>query len=527
MEKIKWGIIGAGRVAASFAEALRASTDSECYAVASRNQQRGRDFAEKWGFQEVYNDYESLLADPNVEAVYIATPHTSHASLSIAALRSKKMVLCEKPATVNAKELQNVYEVVKETKGLFIEALWTKFNPTFQKALEWVAAGRIGKLKAIYADFCIARSPDSVYPDKDYTLNRLYDINLAGGALLDTGIYPITAALSMVEALVGEDAAEHRLFPEHVAALARMSKTGVDTFDSISLKIDDVVANLTCSIDTESGSVLQEARIVGTKGTIILPSFWMAQEAQLISLDEKLVDSYSHPFAVNGYEYEIAEFCKCIKTRKAGLLVKESLLHTHVQSLRVIKVLDAIRAKIGLVYPFEDCGYVIKDETQAVKEVPGKEVKSKPNVVTVYTDGGCSGNPGPGGWGCVILADGMEYTVSGGETKTTNNRMELSAAIAALSAIDQNETWRSQSIIVHIDSQYVKNGITTWIRSWKRNGWKNSEKLPVKNRDLWEVLDELNRKLSVNWKWVKGHSGNKYNELCDAMATKEVEKYSR
>ena len=197
------------------------------------------------------------------------------------------------------------------------------------------------------------------------------------------------------------------------------------------------------------------------------------------------------------------------------------------QSLRVIKVLDAIRSRIGLVYPFENSGYVIKDETQVVKEVPGKEVKSKPNMVTVYTDGGCSGNPGPGGWGCVILADGMEYTVSGGETMTTNNRMELSAAIAALSAIDQNEVWRTQSITVHIDSQYVKNGITSWIKSWQRNGWRNSEKQPVKNRDLWEVLDELNKKLNVTWKWVKGHAGNKYNEMCDAMATQEVMKYSR
>ena len=148
-------------------------------------------------------------------------------------------------------------------------------------------------------------------------------------------------------------------------------------------------------------------------------------------------------------------------------------------------------------------------------------------MVTVYTDGGCSGNPGPGGWGCVILADGMEYTVSGGETMTTNNRMELSAAIAALSAIDQNEVWRTQSITVHIDSQYVKNGITSWIKSWQRNGWRNSEKQPVKNRDLWEVLDELNKKLNVTWKWVKGHAGNKYNEMCDAMATQEVMKYSR
>ena len=527
MRKINWGIVGAGRIAASFAEALKASEDSECYAVASRNEQRGRDFARKWGFAKVFTDYEALFADAAVDVVYIATPHSSHEALSIAALQAGKSVLCEKPAAVNARELQNVYEAISVTKGLYVEALWTKFNPTFRKALEWVAAGRIGALRAIYADFCIARSPAPVYKDAEYPMNRLYDMNLAGGALLDVGIYPVAAALSIVEAAMGEEVDERALYPNRIEAAARMSETGVDTFDSISLRIGDVVANLTCSIDTECGSVLKEARIVGTRGTIILPSFWMAQEAQLVSSEEKLVDSYSHPFAVNGYEYEIEEFCRCMKTRYAGLLVKESLLHTHAQSLRTIRVLDAIRSKIRLVYPFEDCGYVIKEETQSPTETPGKGVRSRPNAITVYTDGGCSGNPGPGGWGCVILADKVEYTASGGETVTTNNRMELSAAIAALSAIDQNNAWRNKAITVHIDSQYVKNGITTWIRSWKKNGWKNSEKLPVKNRDLWEVLDELNQRLNVTWKWVRGHAGNKYNELCDALATKETAKYSK
>lgn len=527
MKKINWGIVGAGRIAASFAEALKSSGDSVCYGVASRNQQRGEAFAQKWGFAKVYSDYAALFADPNIDAVYIATPHMNHAALSIAALKAGKAVLCEKSATVNARELQNVYEIVSETRGLYVEALWTKFNPTFRKAMEWVAAGRIGKLKAIYADFCIARTAAPIYSDPDYPMNRLYDINLAGGALLDVGIYPVTAALTTVESYLGSDAGEGLLYPEQIDCLARMTETGVDAFDSIALKFGDVVANLSCSIDTECGSVLKEARIVGTEGTIILPYFWMAQEMELISPDEKIIDTYAHPFAVNGYEYEIEEFCRCMKTREAGLLVKETLLHTHSQSLRVIRVLDAIRGKIGLAYPFEDSGYVIKEKTLCVKEGEKKKNPSVGKDITVYTDGGCSGNPGPGGWGCVILADGMEYTASGGEAVTTNNRMELSAAIAALSAIDQNAKWKEKPVVVHIDSQYVKNGITTWIRSWKKNGWKNSEKQPVKNRDLWELLDELNERLNVSWKWVKGHSGNKYNEMCDSLATKESLKYSK
>ena len=104
--------------------------------------------------------------------------------------------------------------------------------------------------------------------------------------------------------------------------------------------------------------------------------------------------------------------------------------------------------------------------------------------------------------------------------------MELCAAIAALSAVIQNETWKQRRIVVNIDSQYVKNGITSWIKAWKKNGWRNSSKQPVKNKDLWETLDNLNCSLSVNWNWVKGHSGVKYNEVCDKLATDEVAKYS-
>ncbi len=150
-----------------------------------------------------------------------------------------------------------------------------------------------------------------------------------------------------------------------------------------------------------------------------------------------------------------------------------------------------------------------------------------PNEIVIYTDGACSGNPGPGGWGCVVLADGKEYTSSGGEQATTNNRMELCAAIAALSTVMQNPDWQQRPVKVNIDSQYVKNGITTWIKSWKAKGWRTAEKKPVKNRDLWETLDSFNNQLNVTWNWVKGHSGIKYNELCDKLATSEVEKFNR
>ena len=144
--------------------------------------------------------------------------------------------------------------------------------------------------------------------------------------------------------------------------------------------------------------------------------------------------------------------------------------------------------------------------------------------IIIYTDGGCHGNPGPG-WAVVVIADGVAKQVSGGESMTTNNRMELTAAITALSIVQNTQSFAAKHVTLNIDSQYVKNGITTWIKSWKAKGWKTSDKKPVKNQDLWVKLDGLNSALNVTWKWVKGHAGVEYNELCDSLCQKEIAKF--
>lgn len=153
----------------------------------------------------------------------------------------------------------------------------------------------------------------------------------------------------------------------------------------------------------------------------------------------------------------------------------------------------------------------------------GDESQAEP--ITIYTDGGCAGNPGPGGWGAVVIADGQARQLSGGEPSTTNNRMELSAAISALSTVARTPSFSGRSITLYSDSQYVKNGITVWIQSWKAKGWKTAAKQPVKNQDLWQKLDALNAALSVEWKWVKGHAGIEYNELCDRLCQMEISKF--
>ncbi len=138
--------------------------------------------------------------------------------------------------------------------------------------------------------------------------------------------------------------------------------------------------------------------------------------------------------------------------------------------------------------------------------------------ITAYTDGACSGNPGPGGWGALLIArDGgsvlKQRELSGGERDTTNNRMELLGAINALESLS-----RPSEITVITDSAYVKNGVTTWIHGWKRNGWRTSQKKPVKNEDLWRRLDEAQQRHQVSWEWVKGHAGHPENEKADELA---------
>ncbi len=140
--------------------------------------------------------------------------------------------------------------------------------------------------------------------------------------------------------------------------------------------------------------------------------------------------------------------------------------------------------------------------------------------VVIYTDGGCSGNPGPGGWGAVLIYGEHRKELSGGDPETTNNRMELTAAIEALNALK-----RPQRVELHTDSQYVRQGITEWIDGWKRNGWRTSQKKPVKNAELWQALDAARERHDVNWKWVKGHAGDVNNERADELATAAIAEF--
>jgi ribonuclease HI len=142
-------------------------------------------------------------------------------------------------------------------------------------------------------------------------------------------------------------------------------------------------------------------------------------------------------------------------------------------------------------------------------------VTAEKKRIVIHTDGACSGNPGPGGWGAILECDGREKELFGGAPLTTNNRMEMTAAIEALSAITMDVP-----VELHTDSEYLRNGITNWIRGWKRNGWRTRTRDPVKNADLWQALDSLSAKHKVDWRWVRGHAGHDVNERADALARK-------
>ena len=140
-----------------------------------------------------------------------------------------------------------------------------------------------------------------------------------------------------------------------------------------------------------------------------------------------------------------------------------------------------------------------------------------PDVI-IFTDGGCRGNPGPGGWGALLQAGNREKEICGGETDTTNNRMELTAVIRALESLK-----RPLSVQIHTDSQYVQKGISQWIHNWKRNGWRTTDKKPVKNADLWQALDHLAGQHQIQWIWVKGHAGHAGNERADMLANRGID----
>ncbi len=327
MDKIRWGILGTGRIASKFALGLSFCDDAELTAVGSRAQTTADEFADRWNVRHRHASYAALADDPDVDVVYVATPHVFHKENSILCLEAGKAVLCEKPLTINARQAEDVIACARQ-HGLFLmEAMWTRFLPATCKLRELLADGAVGEVRIVKADFCFRTEWNPQ--------GRLLNPELGGGALLDVGIYPVSLA-SMV--LGGP--------PAEIASMGHIGETGVDEQGAIILGYDGGrLAVLTCGMQA---GMPHEAYIVGTEKWIRVHAPFWRSGALTIGAAEREEQTLDLPFEGNGYECEAAELMSCVR---AGRL--ESDIMPLDESLSTMRTLDQIRAQWGLTYPME------------------------------------------------------------------------------------------------------------------------------------------------------------------------------
>ena len=321
---MNWGIIGLGNISSKFAEALTFVDDAKLYAVASNSKERASDFTKKHKAKIAYYTYNDLFKDDEVEVVYIGTPHVFHAENAIAAMNNGKAVLCEKPIAMNHKQAKKMFDCARANNVFLMEAMWTRFIPSFKKALELVENGTIGKVKNIFADFGFQtdQGPEG----------RLFNPKLGGGSILDVGIYPIFLALSVL----GE--------PKNIKAFANLNAQKTDDACNMIFDYDDALANLTSSVVCNQPV---SATIFGTKGTIKLNRRWHNPTSITLLKDSKEVKRFDFNEVGNGMQYQVIDVQNSIK---------EGRIQSHTMSwddsLKLHKTMDLVRAEAGVSY---DC----------------------------------------------------------------------------------------------------------------------------------------------------------------------------
>lgn len=320
-KKIRWGIIGLGNIANKFATDLAEVENAELVAVAARNQQRADEFAVKYNSKKAYNSYAALAKDADVDAVYIATPHSFHKEHSILCLQHKKAVLCEKPLAMNLQEVTEMIAVAKENNVLLMEALWTFFLPHFRYVLDIVKSEELGKLKSLEADFGFFREFD--------TTSRLFKKEVGGGSLLDIGIYPIFAAL----ATLGK--------PDAINANATFFENGADSSCTMSFYYENAKATLKSTLLEKTET---EAVFTFEKATVKINRQFHEPTTVLIIQNNK-EEVIKFDCETIGYNFEIEHFNQMLREHK-----KESTIMSFDFSVNLIKTLDKVRKIIGLAY---------------------------------------------------------------------------------------------------------------------------------------------------------------------------------
>jgi dihydrodiol dehydrogenase / D-xylose 1-dehydrogenase (NADP) len=326
MKPIRWGILGLGKIARKFAVGLQSVPDATLVAVGSRAQVKAAAFAAEFNVPHVHGRYEALAADPEVDVVYVATPHPMHHEAALLCLRAGKAVLLEKPFTVNAKECEALIKVARRENIFLMEAMWMRFLPMIVQLREWLDRKVVGEPRMVTADFGFRAE----WKPEDRLLNPA----LGGGALLDVGIYPLSFA-SMIFGVA----------PRAVTGLCHLGQTGVDEQSAVVLSYEGgELAVLACAVRT---GTTHEARIFGTNGSIVIPDFWHCTQATL-TMNGKPPETVMRPMKGNGYNYEAVEVGRCLR---AG--IKESPVMPLSETLEMMRTMDTLRRQWGLVYPGE------------------------------------------------------------------------------------------------------------------------------------------------------------------------------
>ena len=311
---IKWGILGPGKIAHEFVSDFQYVKNSEVVSVASRSLDRATAFAKKFNIKKSYGSYEELYEDPEVEVIYIATPHNFHFEQSLAAMEAGKAVLCEKPIVTRLQDLDILIRKAKEKDVYLMEGMWMYFLPAIKKAQHWLRQGKVGNIKCIKSDFGF---PVAFDPN-----GRMYNPDLAGGTLLDMGIYPV----AMANLWLGDS-------PSELKVAARMAKTGVDADVVATLAYADATAILHSSFECRLSNL---THIIGEEGTIVIPDFWGAKKAQLFK-DGALIDKFEDTDGGRGFRYEIQAVTNDLLSGR-----KESSVLSHKVSGSLQKIMTDI-----------------------------------------------------------------------------------------------------------------------------------------------------------------------------------------
>jgi predicted dehydrogenase len=328
MRKYNWAVLGCGKIARKFSSDLKLLPAARLYAAASRDLQRAQEFAAEQGFVKAYGSYEEMVNDPEVDVVYIATPHSHHREHTMLCLNHKKAVLCEKAFAINLQEAEEMVQCAQNNNTFLMEAFWTMFQPSFRKAMEILQTGELGELKHVRSDFAFNGPYD---PQK-----RLYNIALGGGSLLDIGIYPVFAALTSL----GK--------PEDIKAIADFSPSGAEETIGMLFKYPDGrMASLVSSLGSFSPV---QTEYWCENGYLVLNTRWHAPTSITIGRAGEAVEMWSSEHKEGfGYQYEAEHVMKCLDEGK----IRSDMMPWQL-SLDLMETLDRIRKEAGIIFPEHD-----------------------------------------------------------------------------------------------------------------------------------------------------------------------------